>query len=175
MNRKRTEAVRVRALAHLATIDYDFDRFTLQGFTRWLEHRRGRRIVLVSHPMPATLFGAWLAGDADDYVFYEADTHPLHQTHICLHEMAHMLCGHLPVRIDSLQTQVPLQQANADGAAIDSLLLRSTREDQIEQEAELLAGLIQDRVLRAAQARALAATTAKDGNLAGLVALLQVR
>ena len=133
--------------ALLAGTGYDFSRFTLEGFARWLEHWRGRRILFVPWPMPPTLFGAWLTGGEDDYVFYEEHTLPIHQAHIQLHEMAHMLCGHPAVRIDALLAQTLLRQTEM-GAAVHELLLRSSHTDEIELEAETLAALIQEQALR---------------------------
>jgi hypothetical protein len=174
MNRKKHEAATERVLACLAAIDYDLGNLTIEGFARWLEHRRGRPIVFVPRHMPATVFGAWVSADDRDHVFYEADTPPLHQAHICLHEMAHMLLGHPTVRVDAQETQALLRGTGPDLTSVDSLLLRSTHTDEVEQEAELLATLIQDRALRHTRSRALAATTAQDRNLAGFIELLEI-
>jgi len=133
--------------ALLAGMDYDFSQFTMEGFARWLEQRRGRRIVFVPWPMPPTLFGAWLTGGDDDYVFYEENTLPIHQAHIQLHEMAHMLCGHPAARIDSLPAQTPLRQAEMS-SVVSALFLRSSHTGEIELEAETLASLIQEQALR---------------------------
>jgi len=88
----RSTKTRMKAL--LTELDYDFSRFTLDGFARWLAKRRGQPIVFVPWEMPPSLFGAWIASDGRDYIFFDRDTQPIHQTHIKLHEMAHMLCDH---------------------------------------------------------------------------------
>ncbi|MEU9106012.1 hypothetical protein AB0D54_16920 [Streptomyces xanthophaeus] len=63
-----------------------------------ISERRGRPLHLL--PLPeavgaeAGVCGLWLGlGDAD-VVFYEAATSRVHQTHIILHELAHMLLDH---------------------------------------------------------------------------------
>ncbi|MFG2297164.1 hypothetical protein [Streptomyces sp. NPDC048603] len=63
-----------------------------------IEQHRGRPLVL--SPLPeragatAGLCGLWIAlGDAD-HIFYETSTSPLHQQHIILHEIAHLLLDH---------------------------------------------------------------------------------
>lgn len=126
---------------------YDFSQFTLEGFIRWVEQQRGRELVFVARPMPSTLFGAWMADDSQDYVFYEKNTLPIHQAHIQLHEMAHMLCDHPTTEVSPQELGVLLGYTSMDPAAYESLLLRSTHSDEAELEAETLAALIQERVL----------------------------
>lgn len=56
---------------------------------------RGRPIVLT--PLPMTLLGPcglWLAGEHADIVCYEQNTSALHQEHIILHELGHILHEH---------------------------------------------------------------------------------
>ena len=146
---RSTEAAKNRMQALLDEIAsaYDFGQFTLDEFARWVERRRGRRIVFVPRPMPPTLFGAWMAADDCDYVFYEENTLPIHQAHIQIHEMAHMLCGHHTAEIDLQEIGVLLRHLGADPAAYESLLLRSTHSGEVELEAETLTALIQERIL----------------------------
>jgi hypothetical protein len=63
----------------------------------WIEDLRGRPLILKELPQQAAGAGAcglWLGTDAADFVFYERRTAPLHQEHIILHEIGHMLFGH---------------------------------------------------------------------------------
>lgn len=56
---------------------------------------RGRPIVLT--PLPMTSLGPcglWLAGERADIVCYEQHTSALHQEHIILHELGHILHEH---------------------------------------------------------------------------------
>jgi len=142
--------VKNRMQALLDSLDYDFRQFTLEDFTRWLERRRGRKISFVPWTMPPSMSGAWIAeanGDRD-YVFYADETHGIHQAHIKLHELAHMLCGHSTAEVDKKQTRALLRQTIQDPTIIHGVLLRShTRTSEKDREAETLTVLIQDRVL----------------------------
>jgi hypothetical protein len=161
-----TMPVRDRMRALLAEIDYDFSRFSMEGFTAWLEARRGRKILFVPRPLPPTLFGAWMAGDDCDYIFYEANTLPIHQAHIQLHEMAHMLCGHPALMISSQQARILLRQAHPNPSLYESLLLRSVRPDEMELEAETLTALIQEQVLRHSTLEKLTTVLSSDEDIA---------
>jgi hypothetical protein len=155
--------------ALLAEIDYDFSRFEMEGFARWLERRRGRRVLFVPWRMPASVSGIWLADPDFEFVFYEQHTPPLHQSHIQLHEMAHMLCGHSTLEIGPQQVHVLLRQTAADPAFLQ-LLLCSPHSREVDLEAEMLASLIQERVLHHHRLREL--TRAVPSDAADLMAYL---
>ncbi|HID65164.1 MAG TPA: hypothetical protein EYP49_20795 [Anaerolineae bacterium] len=156
----RSTKARMKAL--LAELDYDFSRFTLGGFARWLAKRRKRQINFVPWEMPPNPSGAWVAGASQDYIFYDRDAQPIHQTHIKLHEMAHMLCGHPTVRVESEQALfLPAEPA------ISRVLLRSIHSDQEELEAETLATLIQGQILRCAGRHELDNAISWDRDFAG--------
>lgn len=146
---------------------YDFTQFTIEGFRRWVERRRGQRIVCVPWSLPPPLFGAWLTSEAYDYVFFEENTFVVHQAHIQLHEMAHMLCGHPALEIDPEKASILLNDAHAGSTACKSLLLRAAfSSTEIELEAETLTALIQERVLHYARLRELRATMPADSDFA---------
>ncbi len=156
---KRDIKRRMRSL--LDELDYDFSQFTIDDFTRWLVKRRGREIVFNPRVLPTTIFGAWVKGIRKDFVFYEPNTPVVHQAHSQLHEMCHMLCGHPTVEADD--AQFLLRHAGGiDLAAFDSLLLRSIHTDENEQEAEMLASLIQERVYQHARMEELYKTVSGD-------------
>lgn len=143
-----TGNVERRMKALLAELDYDFTRFTLDGFTRWLEDRRGRRIVFVPWRFPPDVSGVWVSGPNDtDYIFHERDTFPLHRTHIKLHEMAHMLCGHPTLELGSEDIRA-LLDSTVTGPAAHLALMRSIHSDEQELEAETLASLVHLKGLR---------------------------
>ncbi|WP_086661591.1 ImmA/IrrE family metallo-endopeptidase [Lentzea kentuckyensis] len=69
--------------------------FDVHELCRRLSAERGRPIVLTSLPM--TLLGPcglWLAGERADIICYEQNTSVLHQEHIILHELGHILHEH---------------------------------------------------------------------------------
>jgi hypothetical protein len=142
---RREQTQRVKAL--LDELDYDFSSFTLEGFADWLAQRRRRQIVFVPKSMPASISGAWVKGHDKDYIFYEMDTPIVHQAHIQLHEMAHMLCGHPTVEVGPQQTQALLRHTGRiDSQALEHLLQRSVHSGQAEEEAESLTLFVQERV-----------------------------
>lgn len=57
---------------------------------------RGRAIRRVACDIPAGgPFGAWLSGARTDYILFQQSTSPVHQDHIVLHELAHILARDL--------------------------------------------------------------------------------
>ncbi|MGH6918749.1 MAG: hypothetical protein ACREJ0_13725, partial [Geminicoccaceae bacterium] len=73
--------------------------FTIDAFCDALARDRGRPVRLV--PMPSgvdTPCGLWLSTAEADYVFHQVATSPLHQEHIVLHELAHMIFDHAAIR-----------------------------------------------------------------------------
>ncbi|MFK4146485.1 regulator component [Streptomyces sp. NPDC004065] len=111
-----------------------------------VQQLRGRRLVLRELPEQAAVAGAcglWLGTDDADYVFYEARTAPLHREHIILHEIGHVLCDHhrggtsgdgRPITgiLDGLQPHL-----------VRRLMARTSYSTAEEQEAEMIASLIQ--------------------------------
>ncbi len=146
--------------ALLKSLDYDFDNFTMEGFRSYLEQRRGRKLIFVPWTMPASVTGAWLAADGCDFVFYDRNALPIHQAHIQLHEMAHMVCDHSGLKTDALGLQA--FRAFGPTQETDRLLLRSAHSDLDEMDAETLASLIQRQALRNARLHHLTEIVSED-------------
>lgn len=122
-----------------------------------IAERRGRPLHLL--PLPETagadagVCGLWLGlGDAD-IVFYEASTSRVHQTHIILHELAHMLLDHGRLgdgdSAGSAGLAVPAGLfPGLDPAMVNRMLARGRTDYSAveEQQAELLATLISSHV-----------------------------
>jgi hypothetical protein len=126
-----SQSVKQQMEVFIENLDYDFEQFNLAEFTRWLERRRGRPIVFVEWGLPPDVPGIWVACEECDYVYYDADTVPIHHTHHRLHELGHILREHAGLSFDG---DAPL------------------RPDESEDvEAEVLAALIQKRALRSAE------------------------
>lgn len=124
--------------------------FELQQFIQVLAAERGRPITVLPIPArPNGPCGLLAATDEVDYILYAADTSPMHQQHILLHEIAHLLCEH---------HRAPAAEGAQGGASFAGLLPRLPQElvnrvlgrtaysEPQEREAELLATLIQCRV-----------------------------
>lgn len=115
-----------------------------------LELHRGRPIDLCAIKWtPGDAFGAWRARHDHDVIAYPANTSGPHQDHIILHEVAHMVCAHQGYCILSNEDAARLAPG-LHPAAFSHLLDRTTGTDD-EQEAELLAGLLYQRLTRAPQ------------------------
>jgi hypothetical protein len=167
MEREKEQSIEARLRAILAEIDYDFDQFTLEGFARWLEERRGRKIIFFPyHFERPDVSGAWVADEVHEYVVYETrDAPPVLQVHAQTHEMAHMLCGHSTVQIDAEDLMLLLSRIGEDDVACQSLFLRSAQPDQADEEeleAEMLASLIQEQVLNHSREQELLKVVSSD-------------
>ncbi|MFT7870559.1 MULTISPECIES: hypothetical protein [Amycolatopsis] len=133
--------------------------FDAEGFVAGLAAERGRPIELmpVSAPEGAPC-GLLMSTERADYILYPTNTTALHRRHILLHEVGHLLCGHVGADV------------GADGVAIDAaagrqlmphlspelvkrVLGRTTYSEVEEREAELVASLLAQRVVRPAEPR----------------------
>lgn len=122
------------------------DPFDIADFIRTLAAHRGRPIEMVPVTDRPNLPCGLLVTTAEaDYILYAADTTPLHQHHILLHEAAHLLCGHqdggAPLR-SAAGTLLP----SLPPALVERVLGRTVYTEPQEQEAEIVASLILSRV-----------------------------
>ncbi|MFJ8689648.1 hypothetical protein [Micromonospora wenchangensis] len=115
-------------------------------FVDALAHQRGRPVELVPMPGGASQCGALVATDQADYLFYATSTTRLHQEHILLHEVGHLLCGHVDDR--SLADLPALLLPNLSTDLVRRVLGRSDYSAAQEQEAELVASMIAHRARR---------------------------
>lgn len=119
--------------------------FDLHQFTELISVRRGRLIVLRPSPPGIGLSGAWVAWPSTDYIFYRPNSSALHQLHIIVHELSHLLCDHAPVSaLDADLVPVLFSSVRAD--AVQQMLGRTSYSTEEEQEAELLASLLMERI-----------------------------
>jgi len=172
---------RCRQLADGVKLPEPFD---AEAFVASLAARRGRPIDLM--PVSASTggpCGLLMSTERADYILFPTNTTALHRRHILLHEVGHLLCGHVG------------SDAGADGIAIDAaagrelmpnlspelirrVLGRTTYSEVEEREAELLASLIAQRVgredgLRGGVHRPVAPDE-QDSDIAGGVARLDL-
>ena len=134
---------RMRALMETLQRDFDFATFTWPGFLAWLAERLGKQVHCVPMPLHADdLFGSWISTPQVEYIFYDATALPVHQLHIQLHEIAHILCGHETVEIHEPVELATLMES------LEQVRLRRTDRGEIEQEVEILTALIQESVFR---------------------------
>lgn len=122
--------------------------FALDAFCEVLARSRRRPLRLL--PIPgrvAALCGLWVSTDEADYVFHQVATSPLHQEHIILHELAHMIFDHAAVRESAEGVRSRLLPALAP-EMVAMVLARTAYTTEQEQEAETLADLIGGRARR---------------------------
>jgi hypothetical protein len=102
---------------------------------------RCRPIRLLPAPRPdPSVCGIWISSSVADYLVYDPTTSPVHQDHIILHELGHLLCRHPGiVRAASGRTSTPAAQ-------VPRIVVAITRYDSIDEiEAELVASLLRGR------------------------------
>lgn len=127
------------------------DPFDLRAFCASVAAARGRDLHL--HQLPragadGTACGLWLATDKADHVFYAAGTGWLHQQHIILHEIGHILCDHVapPPEPEDLTA---LLLPDLDPATVARVLRRSSYSAPQEQVAEMIATMLNERAASA--------------------------
>ncbi|MBK8989833.1 MAG: hypothetical protein IPM39_27860 [Chloroflexi bacterium] len=156
-----------RMKAVLDELDFDFSEFTMDGFVAWIESRIRRKIRFRAWPMPPGMFGVWVS-DAEElveHIFYD-DTGPLiQQVHIQLHELSHIICSHPTACLTGSQMRSLLLQSAEDPTVLSHVLLRAPAKDGIEEEAEILASLIQHQVINNKRIKQLAITASSNDDL----------
>jgi hypothetical protein len=137
--------VRRRSRSLVAALDLP-EPFDMDEFCTTVGRRRGRPLYRVPAELPAgSPSGMWVATPDLDYVFYERRTTKLHQRHIVLHELGHILGEHeAPPAMSDATSRTLLP--NLDPAMVRRMLARTYFSAIEEQEAELVASLIHERI-----------------------------
>ncbi len=118
--------------------------FSVESLCKHLSQQRKRPIHL--HPLPSTAIGkstcgVWISTDSDDHIFFESQTTRLHQEHIILHEIGHLLCNHYSLR-SPRTPDLTVLFSGLTPRTVRRLLARTSYTTVQEQEAEMLASLI---------------------------------
>lgn len=108
---------------------------------------RGRSIELHRWPQAVGApCGVWVATSLTDHIFYDGWTTPVHQQHIILHELGHLVLEHeLPPPQDAWARRL---MPNLDPAVVLNMLGRSSYADENEVAAELFASIVIEQVSR---------------------------
>jgi hypothetical protein len=136
--------VRRRCEAKLQGLDLPVP-FDVQAFCQTLEIRRGRPIRLCPVDTRTGPCGLWVATAEVDYLFYEQATTRLHQDHIRLHELGHLVFNHHSGEVLDEELAGVL---GLDVQLIRQVLARTTYSTAEEQEAEVFATLVLERAVR---------------------------
>jgi hypothetical protein len=148
-----------RRLADLPELPEPWD---IAEFARRVADQRGRPIELIPRVMSqyaSVATGLWIRRGDRDQIVYDNSGAVLHQDHIILHELAHMLCGHQGITIHAPAPEAPcglfgrgidddalariLSSADEqDRSSPVRVLHRTAYDDQQECEAETLAYVI---------------------------------
>ncbi|MET8754946.1 hypothetical protein ABZW32_33355 [Streptomyces sp. NPDC004667] len=115
----------------------------MDDLCRKLAERRGKPIRLIPWALPIPgPFGLWMSRPNEEVIFYQEETTRVHQDHIILHEVGHILAGHE----DDGDTGEPLPNLGPDFP--QDLIIRGFRRtcytEDYEREAELVATIIQE-------------------------------
>lgn len=115
----------------------------VEALCRALGEYRGRHIELRPYPLGVSEpYGVWIETSVADVILYQRETTALHQDHIIVHELGHILADHPstgPVEWAALVTGLK-------PSAVRRVLYRCTYDDAREREAELIAMIIMEWV-----------------------------
>ncbi|MDQ1034652.1 hypothetical protein QFZ75_001068 [Streptomyces sp. V3I8] len=117
--------------------------FSLEYLCEQIAGRRGRPVQLAPLAFPASGPAGLLVSTATtDYVFYEACTTAVHQTHVIMHELGHLLWDHGPAgsgATDEMSAGSALLPADIDPTLVEHMLGRTQYSRPEEYAAEYFA------------------------------------
>lgn len=114
----------------------DLDTFIAEVVTR-----RPRPLSLLPMQLMGKPYGVWFTDGETERIWYERDTTPMHQRHIILHELSHLLCGHQPLDVTTFDGPFP----DLDHGRIRVIMERSSYTRKEEREAETMASMLVER------------------------------
>jgi hypothetical protein len=115
--------------------------FDLDELCRRISAERGRPLAVLpwESAMPAVTTGSCIAYGDRDVIYHQPWATGLHRTQIVLHEIAHLVCGH--VAHDALSNQFEMVQP---GIHARMFARHDNYDDEQEREAEMLASLMME-------------------------------
>jgi hypothetical protein len=146
-SRKRGKLARLHEECTARLVAFDLDNASnVREFCVQLEEQRGRPIHLLPIGLnPGYFSGCWIAIENADFIVFEANTSVPHQEHIIAHELAHIICCHRPTAaLDEASARLLFPAL--DPALVRDMLRRTGYTDEQEQEAEVLATLMLQRI-----------------------------
>lgn len=120
--------------------------FRVEELCARLGEQRGRPLRLVPHPLPVPgPYGAWIATDSADYILYQRETTKLHQDHIVLHEIGHIIAGHHSESDEDLRWADETPDLSRE--TVNLILRRTSYDCRRELEAETIATIIMEQIV----------------------------
>ncbi|MET7737363.1 hypothetical protein ABZT02_39485 [Streptomyces sp. NPDC005402] len=110
-----------------------------------VSRRTRRKVVLEPREQAPAVCGACAVTESAVHVFYDPRTSSLHQDHIIAHEFSHLLLGHHENR--PVSALAPTFITSVDPATVQMMLGRTKYEEDEERDTELLASLLQRRII----------------------------
>ncbi|MEK2474317.1 MULTISPECIES: hypothetical protein [Streptomyces] len=110
---------------------------------RRIGEHRGKRIRLIPWALPVPgPFGLWMSRPDEEIIFYQKETTRVHQDHIILHEIGHILADHHDE--GSGGDALPDLGPDYPRDSITRAFRRTCYTEDYEREAELVATIIQE-------------------------------
>ncbi|MFI1830589.1 ImmA/IrrE family metallo-endopeptidase [Streptomyces sp. NPDC020412] len=106
-----------------------------------LGEKYGRPIEILTAELPeGSPDGALLCSAQGDFILVEERLTPIHKRQVILHELGHLVCGHLPEGKPGETVSRLLPSLNP--ALVERVLSRAHRDSEAEREAEYVGSLI---------------------------------
>ena len=128
--------------------------FDLDELCHRIAAQRGRPLSVVAWPrgfMPSSVTGSCMPTGDRDVIYHQPWASGLHRTQIVLHEIAHLVCGHVSHAAGlpkALMASGLLDQIAPDSALFGHMFARHDNYgDEQEREAEVLASLMLEYAL----------------------------
>lgn len=165
-----------RMKAVLADLDFDFADFEMERFVAHIENLKGRKIHFAPWKLPIGMYGAWISVSdrPEEFVFFDQGMPPLHQVHTQLHELAHIINDHPTERMSTAEMAKIRNNPDLIAESHANVSLRSPNETQYEDEAEILAALIQKEVIHHERMHQLAVAVSSDKGIIALFSILEL-
>lgn len=122
---------------------------SVDALCQHLGELRARPIILL--PMflrTSDPCGLWIMARSEDFIIYDASTTRVHQEHIIMHELGHIISCHRGSGILD-DTNARRLFPNLDPDLVRDMLLRASYDDVQEQEAEVIAYLLSKLIVPA--------------------------
>ena len=121
--------------------------FTVAALVETVSEQRGRPLHVQAHDHELGPCGVWLALPDADFIFYTATTSAVHREHIVLHELGHVLSGHISSETPD-EALLRRLMPRVDPAVVRFVLARTTYSAAEELEAEVMASTISELARR---------------------------